>query len=145
MQTWLENPAFRIYGLCGAIVCVHLLVLAGWTGYVRASRKTFVNPEDARLNKAKEADFDHPDVRRVQRCHMNALENAVPFLVLGLLYVIVGATKTGAQAYFFTYTGARVLHSIFYLWGKQPFRTMLFAVGALATIGMAYQVIHAVV
>ncbi len=144
MQTWLENPAFRTYGLCAAIVCVHLLVLAGLTGYTRARRKTFVNPEDARLNKGTEAEHDHPDVRRTLRCHMNALENAVPFLSLGLLYVIVGATPTGAQAYFFTYTGSRVVHSIFYLWGKQPFRTLFFAIGALANLGMAYQVIHAV-
>jgi microsomal prostaglandin-E synthase 1 len=144
MQTWLENPAFRIYGLCSAIVCVHLLVLAGWTGYVRARRKSFLNPEDARLSNVKELELDHPDVRRVQRCHLNALENGVPFLALGLLYVIVGATKTGAQAYFFTYAGSRVVHSIFYLWGKQPFRTIFFAIGAFANIGMAYQIIRAV-
>jgi hypothetical protein len=37
------------------------------------------------------------------------------------------------------------LHSIFYLAGRQPFRTMTFAIGALATMGMGVQVLVATV
>jgi uncharacterized MAPEG superfamily protein len=135
---------FKIYALCATLVCLHLLVLSGITGYVRTRRKVFVNPEDARATKGAEAEVDHPDVARVKRAHMNATENAVPFLALGLLYVMTGASEVGAQAYFFTYTGARILHSIFYLLGKQPFRTIFFSIGAIATAGLAYQVIAAV-
>ena len=39
----------------------------------------------------------------------------------------------------------RVLHSIFYLWGRQPFRTITFAIGALSLIGMRVQVIMAAI
>ena len=61
---------------------------------------------------------------------------------VGLLYAFSGPSKVGAQAYFFTFVGARILHSIFYLWGRQPFRTLCFAIGALATIGMAVHVLR---
>lgn len=47
--------------------------------------------------------------------------------------------------YFWTFTAARLLHSVFYLWGKQPFRTLAFAVGVLAIIGMAVHVLRLVV
>jgi hypothetical protein len=35
-----------------------------------------------------------------------------------------------------------VLHSIFYLFGRQPFRTLMFGVGVAAMIGMAVRVIR---
>jgi uncharacterized MAPEG superfamily protein len=143
MNILLDNPAFRTYVICATILAVHLILLAGWTGTVRATRKAFVNPEDARLNKGTEVDSDHPDVRRAGRAHMNALENAVPFFIVGLLYVLTGATKTGAMAYFGTFTAARLLHSIFYLAGKQPFRTISFGIGVLTIFGMAFHVVRA--
>ena len=45
----------------------------------------------------------------------------------------------------FGFEGARVLHSIFYLWGTQPFRTLSFVVGVVCVTGMAVQVIRAAV
>lgn len=144
METLLENDAFLLYAVCSAIVALQLLALALWTGTVRVMRKKWVNPEDARFNKGENVEVDHPDVARVKRAHTNLLENAVPFFVVGLLYVLTGADEAGAQAYFFTFTGARLLHTVFYLGGLQPFRTLSFGVGVLATIGMGVQVIGAV-
>ncbi len=144
METLTENPAFALYALCSAIVALQLIALALWTGTVRVFRKQYVNPEDARFNKAANVEVDHPDVARVRRAHANLLENAVPFFVLGLLYVLCGAGAKGAMIYFFTFTGARLLHTVFYLRQIQPFRTAMFGVGALAMIGMGVQVIAAV-
>ena len=142
----LTDPAFRAYALASSIVAPHLLALANWTGTMRVKRKQFVNPEDAKLSKVDAAaEADHPDVARVKRAHMNAVENALPFFVVGALYAATHPSQTGALAYFWTFTAARVLHSVFYLWGRQPFRSMAFAVGALATLGMAIHVIRAVV
>ena len=142
-----SNPdaaaAFNYFALASAIVAIHLFVLAGITGYVRAKRKQFVNPEDAALNKAEKVDDDHPDVLRVKRAHMNLMESAIPFFGVAGLYVMTGATKTGAMAYFGTFVVARVLHTIFYLLGKQPFRTITFVIGAFAVIGMAVHIIRA--
>lgn len=145
MLTFADSPVLKLYALVASLLAVHMLLLALWTGTVRAMRKTFVNPEDAKLNKAAQADQDHPDVLRVKRAHQNAIENVLPFLAIGLVYALSGASKTGAQAYFFTFLGARVLHSIFYLWGRQPFRTMMFALGVLCMFGMAFQVIRAAI
>lgn len=144
MDTLLDNPAFKLYALCSAIIALQLVALALWTGTVRVLRKQWVNPEDARLNKGENTEVDHPDVQRTKRAHQNLLENAVPFFVVGLLYVLSGAHRSGAQAYFFTFTGARLAHTVFYLWGKQPFRTICFGIGVLAIIGMGVQVIGVV-
>lgn len=143
MSTFTDNPALKLYALVAALIGLHLILLGLWTGTVRTMRKQWVNPEDAKLNKGEQADQDHPDVLRVKRAHQNALENAVPFLAIGLVYALSGAGKGGAQAYFFTFLAARVLHSVFYLWGRQPFRSLMFAVGVLTMIGMAVQVIRA--
>lgn len=138
------GQAFGYYALASTVLALHMLLLAFWTGTVRALRKQYVNPEDAKLNKAEGVETDHPDVARAKRAHQNALENAVPFFVVAALYVASGATKTGAATYFGVFVGARLLHSVFYLWGKQPWRTLMFATGALAVIGMGVQVIRSV-
>lgn len=136
------SPA-QIYALVASVLAIHLILLAFWTGTVRAMRKQFANPEDAKLNKVDVAEQDHPDTLRAKRAHQNALENMVPFLAVGALYVASSPSKTGASAYMFTFLACRLLHSVFYLRGVQPFRTMSFAIGALATIGMGVHVIRA--
>ncbi len=145
MHPFANDPALRLFALTSSLLAVHLLLLAAWTGRVRTQHKTYVNPEDAGTFKGKGAESDHPDVERVKRAHSNALENAVPFFVVGLLYALSGPSMLGAQVYFFTFLGARVLHSLFYLAQKQPFRTMMFAIGAFATTGMAVHVIRAAI
>ena len=142
MPILLENPAFKLYALVSSLLALQLLILAGWTGAVRNKHKSYVNPEDATVLKGTPTDNDHPDVLRVKRAHQNAMESAIPFFAVGLMYTLTGATKTGAQAYFLTFLAARVLHSVFYLAQKQPFRTISYAVGALAITGMAVQVIR---
>jgi len=139
----LSDPAFRYYAIASAIVALQLIALALWTGTVRVGRKQYVNPEDAALNKAKQADDDHPDVLRVKRAHVNLMESAIPFFVVGALYTATGGSKTGAMAYFGTFVVARLLHTLFYLAGKQPFRTLTFAIGVLTIIGMAVHVLRA--
>ena len=145
MPTFADGPALKLYALVAALTAVHMFLLALWTGTVRVQRKQWVNPEDAKLNKGDQAEQDHADVQRVKRAHQNAMENALPFFAIGLLYALTAPTKTAAQAYFFTFLGARLLHSVFYLWGRQPFRTLMFVTGVFAMLGMAFHVIRAAV
>lgn len=142
MPEWLDAPALRLYFICSSVLALHMVALALWTGTVRTLRKTYVNPEDSRAFKGQQADADHPDVVRTKKAHLNAIENAVPFFVVGALYALTGPSRLGAEAYFFTFTGARLLHSVFYLWGKQPFRTAMFTIGVLAIVGMAVHVLR---
>jgi uncharacterized MAPEG superfamily protein len=145
MHAFLDNPALALFALTGSALAIHLILLALWTGTVRVRTKAWVNPEDARLNKGSNVDVDHPDVQRVKRAHQNAIENFVPFFAIGLLFSLTTPSVTAAKAYFFTFLAVRVLHSIFYLWGRQPFRTLMFAVGVLAMLGMGVQTIMAAI
>jgi uncharacterized MAPEG superfamily protein len=139
----LENHALRLFALTASILAVQLILLAFFVAGTRGGTKTVLNPEDVGLGKGnKHVEVDVDKVLRVKRAHQNLLENAVPFFVVGLLYALSGPSDTGAKAYFFTFLGARLLHSFFYLRGIQPFRTMSFAVGALAILGMAVHVIR---
>ena len=134
----------RYYALAATFVSLHLIALALYTGSVRVKNKKWVNPEDAKFNKGEKVDVDAFAVARVKAAHMNLLENAVPFLVIGALYTtMANPSKTGALAYFGTFVGARVLHSFVYIAGKQPFRTICFVIGMLATVGMAVHVVRA--
>ena len=140
-----ENPAVQLYAVVSTLVALHVMLLAGWTAAVRTRRKLYVNPEDAAFFKGTLGEADHPHVLRVRRAHLNALENAVPFFAVGLAYALTGPTRVGAYAYFFTFLAARVIHSLVYLRGKQPYRTLMFGIGALATTGMAVHVVLAAV
>jgi uncharacterized MAPEG superfamily protein len=136
-----SNPALSIYAICATIIALQLIALAFLTGSVRVLNKRYVNPEDAAMTKTERASEEHEKVARVRRAHQNALESAVPFFAIGYLYAAQGPSKDGALIYFGTFTAARLLHSVFYLWGKQPFRTLMFGIGALALIGMGVHVI----
>lgn len=138
----MQSAAMQHYAVFATVVALQLLFLAGWTGTVRVLRKQWVNPEDAKLNKGEQTEQDHPDVLRAKRAHLNALENAVPFFVVGYLYASVASSERSVLIYFGTFVAARILHSVFYLWGRQPFRTLTFAIGLMATVGMAVQVLR---
>jgi uncharacterized MAPEG superfamily protein len=137
MAELMTNPAFRVYCICVSILVMNLILLAFATGFVRGNKKSLLNPEDAGFTAKPEDEA----VTRIRNAHRNAIENLMPFFTIGLLYVLTGATGTGATIYFGIFTAARVLHSVVYLAAKQPWRTIFFAIGALAIFGLAVQVL----
>jgi microsomal prostaglandin-E synthase 1 len=50
--------------------------------------------------------------------------------------VLVGGTAGTARIIFGVFVLARLLHSVVYLAGKQPWRTLLFIAGGLATLAL---------
>jgi microsomal prostaglandin-E synthase 1 len=141
MNNWLNNPAFVVYAITCLVLCVNLLFLWGYSGAARAKTKTAINEEDAVRFGASLAELDPPTVARVLRAHDNAQASIYPFLFLGLVFVLAGGTAGTATVIFGIFTGARLLHSIFYLAGKQPWRTIFFSVGGLATIALMLAII----
>lgn len=136
------NPeAFKIYAICAALLALNLMVLGGLTGGARGKNKSPGNPEDAGKPKETALEADHPNVVRVRRAHMNALENVPTFWAIGLIYVLMGASPLGAKAYFITFTAARFLHSFFHLKAIQPFRSISFGIGSLTLLGMVVQIL----
>ena len=141
MNNWLNNPAFLVYAITCLVLCVNLLFLWGYSGAARGKTKTAINEEDAVRFGASLAGTDPPTVARVLRAHDNAQASIYPFLFLGLVFVLAGGTAGTATVIFGIFTGARLLHSFFYLAGKQPWRTIFFSVGGLATIVLMLAII----
>jgi prostaglandin-E synthase 1 len=126
--------SFHAYILTAVALCVNVLFLWGYSGAVRARVKIAVNPEDAARLKIPLEAGDPPEVARVLRAHANAQAMIFPFLILGFLFVLAGGDATFAKVVFGIFVAARVIHSFVYLAGRQPWRTLFFVVGALATV-----------
>jgi prostaglandin-E synthase 1 len=136
MPSLAANPAFLAYAVSMLVLALNLLVLWAYSGVVRGKTKTTPNTEDAGApaKGTKLVDAEPPEVARVLRAHANAMANIVPFAVLGLVFVLLGASGTAAQVVFGVFVAARVLHSFVYLAGKQPWRSLAFGIGVLDTL-----------
>jgi prostaglandin-E synthase 1 len=143
MQPLAGNPAFQAYAVMAIVLSLNMLVLWAYSGAVRGKSKTTPNAEDAGRG-ATVVDAEPPEVARVLRAHRNATANIVPFFVLGLVYVLAGATATGAEVVFGAFTLARLAHSWAYLGGKQPWRSIFFGLGGVVTLALIGLIVKAV-
>jgi len=76
------------------------------------------------------------------RCHLNDLENVVPFVLIGLLYALTGPELSTALLHFRLFAGSRVVHTVAYLGAlPQPSRALSWMLGMLVTFSMAYRVL----
>lgn len=139
MNLFHDVPALGSYALASCLVALNMIVLAGMTGAARAATKSFNNAEDAR---GAPLDREDAKVLRLKRAHANAIESAVMFYPIALLYCFAGGSEGGARVYFFTYAVARILHTVFYLAHRQPWRTMMYAVGTFAMLGMMVRLVR---
>jgi len=140
MDEFLSSVAFRVFAAISAALVLKMVGLAYLTGAVRGMKQAYPNPEDAKFFK-KDAAEEHELVRRIQRAHTNSLENEPLFILLGLLWVFLGAHTESIQIYAYTFFIARVLHSVAYLFKLQPWRTLAYTVASLCLIGMSVQVL----
>lgn len=147
MTNLMTQPAFQLYALSSVLLVLIMYSLGFLTAKTRAERKAVVNPEDISVNPggAVVVEVEHPDVQRIKRAHMNQLENAVPFFILGFLYCLTEPGLLTARILFLTFLAVRLFHAVFYVGAKQPFRTLSFAIGAIVNIVMAVQVLRAVI
>ena len=77
--------------ICSATLVMNLLFLANGTALARAKRKEVLNPEDKNISLNAEStvqEINQEQVARWRRAHLNALENILPFLPMGFLYLI---------------------------------------------------------
>ncbi len=139
MHAFATDPLFQLYAICSAILSLQMLLLAAITPARRAKVKNFMNPEDSAVSPKGSTLIDgaeHPDVARVQRAHRNLNESLPLFFALGLIYVLQGGCLLGGQICFIGFTAARATHSIVYLKALQPARTICYAIGAFALLGL---------
>jgi uncharacterized MAPEG superfamily protein len=81
-------------------------------------------------------------VERSRRIHRNDLENILPFLACGLLYVATGPSVVLANIMFFVFVGVRLAHTAAYITGQRhELRATFFSVGSIVVMVMAVQVL----
>ena len=144
METLLQNEAFRTYAVCCAILGLKVLFSAFYTGAQRQKSQGYINAEDARVFGQADAEAgvaESPAVAHGLRIQRNDAENVPTFYALGLVYVLSGASATGAFWYCWTYTIARVLHTFMYINHWQPWRAICFGIGVACQIGMAASIL----
>jgi uncharacterized MAPEG superfamily protein len=142
MTDLANDPAFRSYAVCSAILAVKMLLSGTYTAVTRVRTKGFVNEEDAKAFGAGSAlAVEHPAVAHALRIQRNDGENIPLFFAIGLAYVLSGATASGAAIYCWTFTIARLLHTVAYTYHLQPWRALCYGVGYACIVGMAVQIL----
>jgi uncharacterized MAPEG superfamily protein len=126
----------RLYALMAIILSLKMAAIGIVQGRARTAAKKFANPEDAKMFGATLVDQEVPGVVRGAKAWLNDLENIPIFLILALVYAIVGLSPTLFILYCTVFTIARILHTFFYLNAIQPWRTIAFSVGALAMFAL---------
>ena len=136
---------YQFYALTTVILFFKMSANSIVQGVGRLNAKAFVTPEDARFfAHAPPVPDEVPLVKRATMCWRNDLENIPIFLFLGLIYVTLGCWPEGAFIYFTIFVVARILHTIMYLNGVQPWRTVFFTVGMIMSVTLSIQILIAV-
>lgn len=141
MDNLRSNPTFVIYAVTCLLLCANLIFLWAFSGATRGKTKTAINAEDAARFGGTLLDADPPEVARVLRAHANGQANIYPFMFLGLVFVLAGGSTMAAEIIFGIFVAARFAHTYVYLAGKQPWRSIFFIVGGLATIALMIAIV----
>jgi uncharacterized MAPEG superfamily protein len=75
--------------------------------------------------------------RRWDRILGNDLENIPVALIILWSCALVSAESTAFMVLACLFCVSRCLHTLMYMFGKQPFRSLTFAMGVVGTLGMA--------
>ena len=129
MNALASVPAFSAYAVTVIALGLNLAGLANATAVTRGQAKEVINPEDKKLSQQAAVVYDEGNEKtaRYRRAHRNALENTPVFMITAFVLTLMGVSATVGAALFYPYAALRILHSVFYVKGVQPFRTMSFA------------------
>jgi glutathione S-transferase len=145
MTSLLSDPTMRVFAVCAAILVLKMLVTANITGVLRTVRRVYATPEDYHFFGQEPVVTRDEQIERVRRAHQNDLENILPFLGIGFLYALSGPSYTAAWWLFVLFTSARILHTVTYIAGLQPWRTVVFAVAQIALYAIALRLLLSVI
>jgi len=131
------------YALAAVLLFFKMFAISAYQGFHRIGKLTFKTPEDAAMVGREAAKEELPQVQRAAQAWLNDLENIPIFLALGVAYVFSGASPGSAAWLFLVFTAARYLHTVFYLLGMQPWRTIAYAVGVVCLFSMSILILAA--
>jgi prostaglandin-E synthase 1 len=137
------HPAFPTFVICAAILVLKMAAVGHWTGLLRIRRQAILNPEDVAAFRSEKplTGEEDPEVARGLRAHRNDLESTLPFLAIGLPYLLTNPSASLASGLFVAFTVLRVVFSVFYLLGAQPWRSLTFLLGEVCVLVMIVQMI----
>lgn len=141
MDELINNPAFQTYATCAGILAIKMLFGGNYTTLMRMRNSGYVNTEDANTFGGTADEREHPAVAHALRIQRNDGENIPLFLAIALIYVLDGASASGAFWYCWTFTIARLVHTVVYTLRLQPWRAITYFIGYLCILGMAVQII----
>jgi uncharacterized MAPEG superfamily protein len=138
MNMLASLPAFSAYAVSVVVLGLNLVGLANATAITRAKATEVINPEDLKLNQKAAVVYDGGNDRtaRYRRAHRNALENTPVFMITALVLMLMGTSATIGAALFYPYAALRILHSVFYVKGVQPLRTLVFVLALLIQVAV---------
>ncbi|MGY2258834.1 MAPEG family protein [Pseudomonas sp. SDO55104_S430] len=139
------NTVLSVYALCVVVLFLKMFAISCYQGFYRISRLTFQNPEDARLVGRLPSASELPQVAKAKSAWLNDLENIPLFFALGGLCVVFDTPVDRTVWLFGIFTGARVVHTVTFLAGWQPWRTIAYALGVGCLMGLAGMVVAGVV
>ncbi len=85
-----------------------------------------------------------PDwVKRMNRAHLNAVESLAPFAALVLVAHVAGIANAATAMWAAVFFWARVAHAVIFWTGIPYLRTLAFAVGLIATLGIFWEIVTA--
>ena len=130
------NDLLAIYAGCVLVLCLKMFAISCYQGFWRIQRRAFTNLEDAAFFSRLAQPQELPQVVRAQRAWANDMENIPLFFALGGLCVALGSSQGVTGWLFGVFTLARLTHTVTYLAGLQPWRTLTYAVGVACLFGL---------
>ncbi|EDV27430.1 expressed hypothetical protein [Trichoplax adhaerens] len=116
-----DNPVFSMFAFHSSVLVAKMLLVTLRTSLARIASKCFSNDEDIQAftdgNNTKAVGHGSGDefVERCRRAHLNDLENILPFLAVGLLYVLTNPTPKAAGCHFRIFTAVSEMMAFFSL------------------------------
>lgn len=131
------NSALLAYATCVLVLFVKMLAISCFQGFYRLRYRAFTNAEDAGFFNRAPSLQELPQVRRAARAWANDLENIPLFFALGGLCLALQTPSAVTVGVFYGFTVARVLHTLMYLGGHQPWRTIAYGMGLACLLALA--------
>merc|ERR1711976_142556 len=118
----ISHELFSCFAFYSGLVLAKTLIMSFWTAKRRFAVGVFANPEDIKGTPNK---VD--------------LENVLPFVLLGGLYITTNPLLSTAKLVFRTFVGARFLHTFVYVFAvPQPSRALAFFANQICNMYMVY-------
>ncbi|KAK6184276.1 hypothetical protein SNE40_002042 [Patella caerulea] len=140
----LDNPVFRDFAIHSTAVMLKTLAMGPVTLYYRVRNKAYCNKEDTVWvgEKGAKPVLDDEDVERSRRCHLNDLENIVPYFMIGIVYIAARPKPSTALWHFRIFTASRFFFTLAYMIPLPiPSRGFGYYGGLFTTLSMAYTII----